>query len=57
MRLHTLTVTAFGPFGTTQEVDGVHVRGGLSVGNGECAVLRAAFEDVRVDAGVREVAR
>ncbi|MGW0777701.1 exonuclease SbcCD subunit D [Streptomyces sp. NPDC002835] len=34
-----------------------HVRGGNGPDDGERAVLRAAFEDVRVDAGVREVAR
>jgi exonuclease SbcD len=33
-----------------------HVRGGNGPDDGERTVLRAAFEDVRVDAGVREVA-
>jgi exonuclease SbcD len=33
-----------------------HVRGGKGPDDGERTVLRAAFEDVRVDAGVREVA-
>jgi exonuclease SbcD len=33
-----------------------HVRGGNGPDDGERTVLRTAFEDVRVDAGVREVA-
>jgi DNA repair protein SbcD/Mre11 len=34
-----------------------HVRGGNGPDDGERTVLRAAFEDVRIDAAVREVAR